>query len=124
MASGKFPLLQREEERDVEVNWEDQERINQFSRLNTRLDRLEDDYKAQKTEKEYLDDLAMEIELLDEDKPVPYKIGDAFVMLSLESAQERVEKEKESIDARVEELDRKIQEVSAQMDKLKETLYA
>ncbi|KAJ1857197.1 hypothetical protein LPJ73_002080, partial [Coemansia sp. RSA 2703] len=116
--------LQREEERDVEVNWEDQERINQFSRLNTRLDRLEDDYKAQKTEKEYLDDLAMEIELLDEDKPVPYKIGDAFVMLSLESAQERVEKEKESIDARVEELDRKIQEVSAQMDKLKETLYA
>ncbi|KAJ1723691.1 hypothetical protein LPJ53_001972 [Coemansia erecta] len=124
MASGKFPLLQREEERDVEVNWEDQERINQFSRLNTRLDRLEDDYKAQKTEKEYLDDLAMEIELLDEDKPVPYKIGDAFVMLSLETAQERVEKEKEAIDARVEELDSKIQEVSAQMDKLKKMLYS
>ncbi|KAJ2220776.1 hypothetical protein IWW45_009030, partial [Coemansia sp. RSA 485] len=62
--------LQREEEREVEVNWEDQSRINQFSKLNTRMDRLEDEYKAQKTEKEYLDDLAMEIELLDEDEPV------------------------------------------------------
>ncbi|KAJ2718409.1 hypothetical protein GGI07_005769 [Coemansia sp. Benny D115] len=124
MSSGKFPLLQREEERDVEVSWEDQSRINQFSRLNTRLDRLEDEYKAQKTEKEYLDDLAMEIELLDEDEQVPYKIGDAFVMLTLEAAQERVEKDKEAIDNRVDDLDSQITKISAEMEELKEILYA
>ncbi|KAJ1901798.1 hypothetical protein LPJ66_000527 [Kickxella alabastrina] len=116
--------LQREEERDVEVKWEDQNRINQFSKLSTRMDRLEDEYKAQKTEKEYLDDLAMEIELLDEDEPVPYKIGDAFVMLTLEAAQERVEKDKAAIDAQVEGLDSQISQVSSEMEELKKMLYA
>ncbi|KAJ1947559.1 hypothetical protein GGF37_000324 [Kickxella alabastrina] len=124
MSSGKFPLLQREEERDVEVKWEDQNRINQFSKLSTRMDRLEDEYKAQKTEKEYLDDLAMEIELLDEDEAVPYKIGDAFVMLTLEAAQERVEKDKSAIDVQVEDLDSQISQVSSEMEELKKMLYA
>ncbi|KAI7835155.1 Prefoldin beta-like protein [Kickxella alabastrina] len=114
MSSGKFPL----------VKWEDQNRINQFSKLSTRMDRLEDEYKAQKTEKEYLDDLAMEIELLDEDEAVPYKIGDAFVMLTLEAAQERVEKDKTAIDVQVEDLDSQISQVSSEMEELKKMLYA
>ncbi|KAJ1816799.1 hypothetical protein LPJ56_004213, partial [Coemansia sp. RSA 2599] len=116
--------LQREEERDVEVSWEDQSRINQFSKLNTRLDRLEDEYKAQKTEKEYLDDLAMEIELLDEDEPVIYKIGDAFVKITMEEAQARLEKAKEDIDSCVDDLDNQITEISAEMEELKKKLYA
>ncbi|KAJ1811660.1 hypothetical protein LPJ75_004041, partial [Coemansia sp. RSA 2598] len=116
--------LQREEERDVEVSWEDQSRINQFSKLNTRLDRLEDEYKAQKTEKEYLDDLAMEIELLDEDEPVIYKIGDAFVKITMEDAQARLEKAKEDIDSCVDDLDNQITEISAEMEELKKKLYA
>ncbi|KAJ2597926.1 hypothetical protein GGF39_002851 [Coemansia sp. RSA 1721] len=116
--------LQREEEREVEVNWEDQNRINQFSKLNTRMDRLEDEYKAQKTEKEYLDDLAMEIELLDEDEPVLYKIGDAFVKIPLEDAQARLEKAKEDIDSCVDDLDSQITQISTEMDELKKTLYA
>ncbi|KAJ2553432.1 hypothetical protein EV175_002939 [Coemansia sp. RSA 1933] len=123
MSSDKFPLLQREEEGDTEVTWEDQQRINTFSKLNTRLERLEAEYKKQKTEKEYLDDLSMEIELLDEDQPVPYKIGDAFVMLPLEEAQERVEKEKDTIDQRVEDLDSQISGISAEMEELKTALY-
>ncbi|KAJ1987565.1 hypothetical protein GGI25_005679 [Coemansia spiralis] len=124
MSTDKFPLLQREEERDVEVTWEDQQRINTFSKLNTRLESLEDEYKKQKTEKEYLDDLAMEIELLDDEQPVPYKIGDAFVMLPLEKAQNRVEKEKDAIDAVVEDLDSQIAGISAEMEELKKALYS
>ncbi|KAJ2847582.1 hypothetical protein J3B02_004132, partial [Coemansia erecta] len=115
--------LQHEEERDVEVSWEDQSRINQFSKLNTRLDRLEDEYKAQKTEKEYLDDLTIEIELLDDDEPVLYKIGDAFVKVSLEGAQARLEKDKEVIDSCVDDLDSQITKISAEMEELKKTLY-
>ncbi|KAI8321157.1 Prefoldin, subunit 4 [Martensiomyces pterosporus] len=124
MSSGNFPLLHRDEERDVEVTWEDQRRINQFSKLNSRLEHLEDEYKAQKTEKEYLDDLAMEIELLDDDEPVPYKIGDAFVLMSLEDAQDRVEKDKSGIDARVDELDSQISAITSEMGDLKKALYA
>ncbi|KAJ1949732.1 hypothetical protein EC988_004655, partial [Linderina pennispora] len=115
--------IQHEDERDVEVNWEDQQRINQFSKLNARLERLEDSYKSQKTEKEYLDDLAMEIELLDEEEPVPYRVGDTFVMLPLEEAQERVEKNKDAIDARVEDLDKQISDISEEMEVLKKELY-
>ncbi|KAJ2687492.1 hypothetical protein IWW39_002906 [Coemansia spiralis] len=124
MSSGKFPLLQREEERDVEVTWEDQQRINQFSRLNTRQENLEDEYKAQKTEKEYLDDLATELELIDEEEPIPYKIGDSFFMLSLEQAQARVEKDKAEIDLRVDELDSQISGITSEMNELKRALYA
>ncbi|KAJ2751962.1 hypothetical protein GGH94_005129 [Coemansia aciculifera] len=124
MSSGKFPLLQREEERDAEVTWEDQQRINQFSRLNVRLENLEDEYKSQKTEKEYLDDLATEIELIDEEEPVPYKIGDAFIMMSLEQAQARVERDKAAIDSRVDELDSQISAITSEMDELKRALYA
>lgn len=123
-ASGKFPLLQREDERNAEVTWADQQRINEFSKLNTRLERLEDEYKEEKTEKEYLDDLAMEIELLDEDEPVPYKIGDAFIMMASEAAQERVEKDKDLVEARVGELDSRISDISGQMEGLKKELYA
>ncbi|KAJ2444601.1 hypothetical protein GGF42_006258 [Coemansia sp. RSA 2424] len=124
MSSGKFPLLQREEERDVEVTWEDQQRINQFSRLNIRLENLEDEYKGQKTEKEYLDDLATEIELIDEEELVPYKIGDAFIMMPLERAQTRLEQDKGAIDLRVDELDTQISAISSEMDELKRALYA
>ncbi|KAJ2493123.1 hypothetical protein IWW47_004898, partial [Coemansia sp. RSA 2052] len=116
--------LQREEERDVEVTWEDQQRINQFSRLNLRLENLEDEYKGQKTEKEYLDDLATEIELIDEEELVPYKIGDAFIMMSLERAQTRLEQDKGAIDLRVDELDTQISSISEEMDELKRALYA
>ncbi|KAJ2185618.1 hypothetical protein EV181_003774 [Coemansia sp. RSA 532] len=121
MSSSRFPL--REEERGVEVTWEDQKHINQFSKLNTRVERLEEEYKKQKEEKEYLDDLAMEIELADEDEPIFYKVGDAFIQLPLEKAQTRVEKAKESIDEHVEKLDSQISAIQSEMDGLKKMLY-
>ncbi|KAJ1851933.1 hypothetical protein GGH12_002526 [Coemansia sp. RSA 1822] len=123
MSSSRFPLLQREEERGVEVTWEDQKHINQFSKLNTRVERLEEEYKKQKEEKEYLDDLAMEIELADEDEPIFYKVGDAFIQLPLEKAQTRVEKAKENIDEHVEKLDSQISAIQSEMDGLKKMLY-
>ncbi|KAJ2594646.1 hypothetical protein EV177_008323, partial [Coemansia sp. RSA 1804] len=50
-------------------------------------------------------------------------IGDAFVMLPLEEAQERVEKEMEFIDQHVEDLDSQISDISSQMEDLKKVLY-
>ncbi|KAJ2357190.1 hypothetical protein IWW50_002021 [Coemansia erecta] len=123
MSSSRFPLLQREEERSVEVTWKDQQKINQFSKLNIRVENLEEDYKKQKEEKEYLDDLAMEIELVDEDEPIFYKVGDAFIQLPLDKAQARVEKAKEDIEEHIEKLDSQISAIQSEMDELKKTLY-
>lgn len=55
---------------DVEVQWEDQKRINTFSKLNSKLEEYEEQLKALKTEKEYYDDVSMEMELVDEDEMV------------------------------------------------------
>ncbi|KAJ2777587.1 hypothetical protein H4R18_005077 [Coemansia javaensis] len=123
MAS-KFPLLQREDERDTEVTWEDQQRINEFSKLNARYENLEDRYKREKEENEYLDDLLVDIELLDEDEPVMYKVGDVFIKLPLEDAQARVELDRAKISQRVQGLDAELSATQAKMDELKKVLYA
>ncbi|KAJ1920952.1 hypothetical protein H4219_001005 [Mycoemilia scoparia] len=120
---GNFGLLDKEEENDVEVQWEDQQKINRFSRLNVLVDQLEEHYKKQKTEKEYLEDLAMEIELHDEDEPVMYRVGQGFMLLEVEDAQQRIEKQKEGIDNKVEELKTQIEETEKEMAKLKAALY-
>ncbi|WFD07998.1 hypothetical protein MVES1_003367 [Malassezia vespertilionis] len=52
---------------DVEVTWEDQERINKFSRLHAALADVEEEMQVRRTEREELEDLGLEIELLDDD---------------------------------------------------------
>ncbi|KAK9768881.1 hypothetical protein K7432_000112 [Basidiobolus ranarum] len=117
-------LLKEDEEADVEVNYEDQQNINAFSRLNARLNDMEDTYDTKKTELEYLEDLESELELADEEDPVMYRVGDAYISLSLEMAQERLTKEQEALKAEVEDLKTEMDDISEKMDKLKVVLYA
>ncbi|KAJ1673811.1 hypothetical protein EV182_004509 [Spiromyces aspiralis] len=118
-----FGLLDKKDEADVEVQWGDQQRINQFSKCNARLELLEEEYAKQQTEKEYLDDLSMEIELLDEDEPVRFKVGTTFMLIPLEDARWRVEKQKEEIDHKVDELRDRIEATEKEMAELKTILY-
>ena len=76
-----------------------------------------------KTEKEYVDDLALEIELLDESDKIQYKVGDVFVFLSVTEAVENIEKENESLDTKVEQLSDEIDEIDQQLAQLKAHLY-
>ncbi|KAF9286882.1 hypothetical protein BGZ88_008849 [Linnemannia elongata] len=117
-------LEKDEEEGDIQVSWQDQENINTFSKYNAKLQDLEEAYESKKTEKEYLDDLAMELELADEDEPVKYRIGEAFVSLSLEAAQERISKSQEELDQEIEGLKTQMDEAVEKMDGLKKVLYA
>lgn len=55
---------------EAEVLWEDQQKINTFSKLNSRMTRFKDELKEQQKEQEFLSDLQMEMELLDEDEKV------------------------------------------------------
>ncbi|KAL1921177.1 uncharacterized protein VTP21DRAFT_10893 [Calcarisporiella thermophila] len=116
-------MLKEDEEVEVEVSWEDQKNINTFSKLNAKIDDLEDEYQKKKQEKEYLDDLSTELELADEDEPVKYRVGDAFVHLSLSQAQERIEQEQASLDQQIEALGREIENVRGRMTELKTVLY-
>ncbi|KAG0031473.1 hypothetical protein BGZ81_001184 [Podila clonocystis] len=117
-------LEKDEEEGDIQVSWQDQQNINTFSKYNARLQDLEETYEAKKTEKEYLDDLASELELADEDESVKYRIGETFVSLSLEAAMERINKSQEELDRDIETLKAQMDEAVEKMDGLKKVLYA
>ncbi|KAK3827367.1 MAG: Prefoldin beta-like protein [Linnemannia gamsii] len=117
-------LEKEDEEGDIQVSWQDQENINTFSKYNAKLQDLEEAYESKKTEKEYLDDLAMELELADEDEPVRYRIGEAFVSLSLEAAQERISKSQDELDQEIEGLKTQMDEAVEKMEGLKKVLYA
>ncbi|KAK6200981.1 Prefoldin beta-like protein [Scheffersomyces amazonensis] len=108
----------------TEVLWEDQQRINKFSTLINKKDELTAVLNKYKTEKEYLDDLSLEIELLDEDEKIQYKIGEAFVFMKVSKAIERVEKNNEILTTKIEEIDESIDSFDEQLESLKKDLYS
>ncbi|KAJ1652980.1 hypothetical protein IWQ61_006804 [Dispira simplex] len=124
MQSATWPMMKPSEDADIEVTWKDQQNINSFSKLNAKVEDLQEVLTKQKMELEYLDDLAMELELADEDEPVSsFKIGDAFIELSLEEAQNRLESEKAKIQEHVDQLVSKIDGIEEKLANLKKELY-
>ncbi|CAO3620909.1 unnamed protein product [Cunninghamella blakesleeana] len=119
-------MLNKQEEVDseVEVSWTNQQQINSFSKLNSKIDDLEEQYAKLKQEKEYLDDVGMELELADEDELVRHKVGDAFVHVPVSEAIERVEKESSKLGLELEDLESQINSTQDQMTGLKKNLYA
>jgi len=118
-------MLEREEEKDdAEVSWEDQQRINTFSKLNNRVRLLELKLTSLKHEKEALDDLSAELELAEEDQPVLYRIGEAFVHIPYYRAMKRLEKDQAIVDAKVADLAAQADECESEMKQLKVLLYA
>ncbi|KAE8257713.1 hypothetical protein A4X13_0g2187 [Tilletia indica] len=117
-------MLKEDDENDVEVTWEDQQQINAFSRLNSRLADVEHDLKQLHDQREACDDLNMEIELVDEDESVLYKIGDTFVFVRQARALELLESDTARLDADINKLKAIVDGCEEEMNKLKVDLYA
>nr|XP_031863407.1 uncharacterized protein CI109_001283 [Kwoniella shandongensis]KAA5530479.1 hypothetical protein CI109_001283 [Kwoniella shandongensis] len=120
-------LLPPEDEGDgVEVAWEDQQRINTFSKLNNRLSDIQDLLKAKQEEKEYYDDLSTELELADEDdnQPILYKMGEAFFYLDLKAARRQLKADMRRYEQDIDGLQGKADECEKGMKELKVQLYA
>ncbi|KAI1431982.1 Prefoldin subunit-domain-containing protein [Xylaria sp. CBS 124048] len=109
---------------EVQVRREDQDRINKFSRLHQRELNLEEELKAKNKEKEEIDDVALELELADEDDKVPYKVGDAFFHISLSQAQEMLAASSSRIEEELGGLEEKMGTTREEMQQLKVELYA
>lgn len=116
-------LPQGQKNTATEVQWEDQQMINQFSTLINTKDDLDSELASLKTELEYFEDLSLEIELLDEDEKVQYKLGDSFLFLSVEKAVERLESEQSTLNKRAETIESKISSIDEQLASLKASLY-
>ncbi|KAI4228695.1 MAG: hypothetical protein L6R36_001463 [Xanthoria steineri] len=122
-------MLSREEEvavgrDDLEVRREDQDKINKFSRLHQREMLLEDDLKSRAKEKEDLEEIFSELELADEDEKVPYKLGDAFILLPLPEVQQLLSKSTDKIEKSVSATENKLGDIREEMNSLKVELYA
>ncbi|CAG8714994.1 12304_t:CDS:2, partial [Racocetra persica] len=119
--------INQDEEVEAEVTWEDQQKINSFSKLNVKFSDIEERHEEKQKEHEYLDDLLQELEqqelLNDECELVKYKIGDAFVSIPLEDAVQRTKKEKELISEELQKLKNEMDSLTTEMDKLKVSLY-
>merc|ERR1712086_332551 len=90
-------------DKEIHILLEDQQKINQFARLNNRLEEFKDDITAKKT---------------------PYQIGEVFVSMTQDEVQETLDNTKESCNEEVTKLEEKADEVKAQMSDLKTHLYA
>ncbi|EAT90235.1 prefoldin subunit 4 [Parastagonospora nodorum] len=121
-------MLTKEEEasaggEDMEVRREDQEKINRFSSLHQKETALEEELRAKIKEKEDLEEISTELELVDEEDKVPYKVGDCFVSLPQPQVLELLEKSTETIDGDVDELKTRLEKVQEEMGELKKALY-
>ncbi|KAK0240741.1 Prefoldin beta-like protein [Armillaria nabsnona] len=118
--------LRMDDETDdaAEVTWEDQQRINTFSKLNTRMRSIDEKLEDLKQEKEALDDLSTELELADEDDPVLYKVGETFLHMPHPRAMKRLERDQAAIDSQVSILAAKSDACQKEMTELKVVLYA
>ncbi|KZT43585.1 Prefoldin, subunit 4 [Sistotremastrum suecicum HHB10207 ss-3] len=117
-------LDEGEEANDTEVTWEDQQKINTFSKLNQRMRETNSTLETLKVEKESLDDLAIEIDLADEDEPILYKVGDTFLHIPLPQAQKRLVRDQKEIDEEISKMSETIVDCEKSMEELKTALYA
>lgn len=117
-------LLPQGKKNNTNVTYEDQQKINKFSKLIMRKDNLEKELSQQKQEKEYLDDVSLEIELIDEDDLVPYKVGALFLQLKQSEVVEQLEKDMESVDNIIDSLETQDGELDQEIRILKSSLYA
>lgn len=70
-------------------------------------------------EKDYYDDLQMELELADDDKPVMYKLGEAFFSLSLPAAKKQLRADIKRYDGEIGGLREQASECEKGMKELK-----
>lgn len=118
-------LMQEGEDVDTEVSWADQQRINQFSRLNSKFSETEEIYERAKKEMDYLDDALNELDnVLDEDEMIPYRVGDAFVHLSFEKAKELVNRDHTLAAEKVGGIKSELDRLNSEMEGLKKDLYS
>ncbi|KAI1795630.1 Prefoldin subunit 4 [Ganoderma leucocontextum] len=117
-------MAKDEHDDNTEVTWEDQQRINTFSKLNTRLRSIEEKIEVLKTEKEALDDISMELELADEDQPIMYRVGEAFIHMPHPRAVKRLERDLSTLNDDLGKYTSSAEECERSMKELKVMLYA
>lgn len=110
---------------DVNVTFEDQQKINKFARNTSRITELKEEIEIKKKQLQNLEDASDDIMMMDEDSVrVPYQIGDVFISHSQEETQEMLEAAKETLQAEIKALELRVETIQKILSDLKVQLYA
>ncbi|XP_078275109.1 prefoldin subunit 4 [Rhinoraja longicauda] len=110
---------------DVNVTFEDQQKINKFARNNNRLIELREEIELKKKQLQNLEDASDDIMMLDEDAVlVPYQIGEVFISHSQDETQEMLEAAKQSLQEEIKALQSRVEAIQKVLSDLKVQLYA
>ncbi|KRX09937.1 Prefoldin [Pseudocohnilembus persalinus] len=116
-------MTQRIKGNDLDFSKEDQNNINNFSKLNMNRRDKEKQIAQKKELIDQLDDALTELDLFDDDEPVKVKFGDCFFGIVPEQARENTEKNIEFEKNLVDDLNDNLEETQKKIKKLKAVLY-
>jgi len=108
---------------DVDVRFVDQEKINEFGKLNNRLLEIRADLTQYKADAEVLDDATAEL-MMASDGKVMLMIGDSFVEVSDDYANEYCEKKQEALREKSERFAAEENDILKRQETLKKDLYS
>ncbi|XP_036389943.1 prefoldin subunit 4 [Megalops cyprinoides] len=110
---------------DVNVTFEDQQKINKFARNTNRMTELKDEIEAKKKALQNLEDASDDIMMFDDDTLlVPYQIGDVFISHTQEETQEMLETAKGALKEEIQTLEGRVSSIQEVLASLKVQLYA
>mmetsp|Transcript_24648 Transcript_24648/g.54777 ORF Transcript_24648/g.54777 Transcript_24648/m.54777 type:complete len:130 (-) Transcript_24648:186-575(-) len=107
---------------EVDVRFVDQEKINEFGRLNNRLLEIRADVVQFKQDAEKMDDATAEL-MMSADGKVMLLIGETFVEVTDDYANEYCEKKQEALTQRVARYGAEEGEITKRQEALKKELY-
>ncbi|KAL7467792.1 hypothetical protein ACHAXS_008031 [Conticribra weissflogii] len=122
MPEGNGMILTKEEENDAEVRREDQDKINEFGRLNARLYEVRDEVSILKSLLEKIDDASTELMMGNGDR-VMLRLGEAMFEATEDEATEFCEAEVERHQEMVDKLTEEESEILERQAELKKILY-
>ncbi|MXQ89525.1 hypothetical protein E5288_WYG000929 [Bos mutus] len=110
---------------DVNVTFEDQQKINKFARNTSRITELKEEIEVKKKQLQNLEDACEDIMLADDDcLMIPYHIGDVFISHSQEETQEMLEEAKKNLQEEIDALESRVESIQRVLADLKVQLYA
>ncbi|XP_019721862.1 prefoldin subunit 4 isoform X1 [Hippocampus comes] len=110
---------------DVNVTFEDQQKINKFARSTNRMTELKKEIESKKKSLQNLQDASDDLMMFDDDSLlIPYQIGDVFISHTQEETQEMLEDAKEALNQEVKGLDERVSAIQQLLSDLKVQLYA
>ncbi|XP_070445700.1 prefoldin subunit 4 [Equus przewalskii] len=110
---------------DVNVTFEDQQKINKFARNTSRITELKEEIEVKKKQLQNLEDACEDIMLADDDcLMIPYQIGDVFISHSQEETQEMLEEAKKNLQEEIAALESRVESIQRVLADLKVQLYA